>query len=101
MALLAILPVHAIYAGFDLRESLVALTSILAVWFLTEVWSARGCEASGHGLIAAGLAGGAAVLARNTAMATPRSGRAPMRLCRAPPQELGPMIVWGARRRRD
>ena len=32
MAVLAVLPVHAIYAGFVLRESLVALTAILAVW---------------------------------------------------------------------
>ena len=38
MAVLAVLPVHAIYAGFVLRESLVGLTSILAVWSLTEVW---------------------------------------------------------------
>ena len=40
MAALALLPVHAIYAGFELRESLVALMSILAVWALTEVCSA-------------------------------------------------------------
>ena len=32
MAVLAVLPVHAIYAGFVLRESLVVLMSILAVW---------------------------------------------------------------------
>ena len=37
MAALAVLPVHAIYAGFVLRESLVAFVSILAVWTLTEV----------------------------------------------------------------
>ena len=37
MAVMAVLPVHAIYAGFVLRESLVALMSILAVWTLTEV----------------------------------------------------------------
>ena len=40
MAALAVLPVHAIYAGFVLRESLVAFVSILAVWTLTEVFSA-------------------------------------------------------------
>ena len=38
MAALAVLPVHAIYAGFILRESLVMLLSVLAVWTLTEVW---------------------------------------------------------------
>ena len=68
MALLAILPVQAIYAGFDLRESLVALTSILAVWWLTEVWAAKGSRIW-LWAIAAGIAGGSAVLARNTAMA--------------------------------
>jgi len=39
---LAILPVHAIYAGFELRESLVVLTSIIAVWGLVETWQAPG-----------------------------------------------------------
>ena len=47
MAALAILPVHAIYAGFVLRESLVALMSILAVWTLCEVFHAEP-ERAGH-----------------------------------------------------
>ena len=57
MAALAVLPVHAIYAGFVLRESLVALTSILAVWALTEVWHASriGRVDLGPGRSAAGL----------------------------------------------
>ena len=56
MAALAVLPVHAIYAGFVLRESLVALTSILAVWTLTEVWStAPGRKAIWGWALAAGL----------------------------------------------
>ena len=63
MAALAILPVHAIYAGFVLRESLVALMSILAVWTLSEVLHA---EPSGRAIwawaVAAGLCGGLAVL---------------------------------------
>ena len=63
MAALAILPVHAIYAGFVLRESLVALTSILAVWTLCEVFHA---EPSGRAIwawaAAAGVCGGLAVL---------------------------------------
>ena len=66
MALVAILPVHALYAGFALRESLVALTSIVAVWLLVETWQAAGAR----GMIcavAAGVAAGLAILARNTA----------------------------------
>ncbi len=65
---LAILPVHAIYAGFELRESLVVLTSIIAVWGLVETWQARGERALALALVA-GILGGLAVLARNTAMA--------------------------------
>ena len=53
--------------GFVLRESLVVLTSILAVWTLTEVWHARrGRRRPGPGPVA-GLCGGLAVMARNTA----------------------------------
>jgi len=93
MALLAILPVHAIYAGFDLRESLVALTSILAVWSLTETWASRGAKAWGWA-VAAGLAGGAAVLARNTAMALlAASGIYGLVAHR---RSIGPMLAWGA-----
>jgi 4-amino-4-deoxy-L-arabinose transferase-like glycosyltransferase len=68
MWLLAILPVHAIYAGFELRESLVVLTSILSVWGIVEMWRARGGQAIAWA-VAAGAAGGLAILARNTAMA--------------------------------
>lgn len=65
--LLAVLPVHAIYSGFELRESLVALSSMVAVWATVEMWHAR----YGQVLvvaIAAGALGGLAILARNTAM---------------------------------
>jgi 4-amino-4-deoxy-L-arabinose transferase-like glycosyltransferase len=92
LALLAILPVHAIYAGFDLRESLVALTSILAVWFLTEVWASQGASAWLWAIVA-GLAGGAAVLSRDTAMATlAAAGLYGLVVHR---RKLAPMIVWG------
>jgi len=64
----AILPVHAIYAGFELRESLVALTSIAAVWALVETWHASGGRALALAANA-GLIGGLAILARNTAIA--------------------------------
>ena len=71
MAVLAVLPVHAIYAGFVLRESLVVLTSILAVWTLTEVWQAesRRARRAWAWPALAGLCGGLAILARNTALA--------------------------------
>ncbi len=70
MAALAVLPVHAIYAGFVLRESLVALTSILAVWALTEVWSCPpGRKAIWGWAVGAGLLGGLAVMSRTTGLA--------------------------------
>lgn len=70
MAALAVLPVHAIYAGFILRESLVVLTSILAVWALAEVWQ-LGTDGPNAWVAAAiaGILSGLAILARNTAMA--------------------------------
>jgi hypothetical protein len=70
MATLAVLPVHAIYAGFVLRESLVVLTAILAVWTLTEVWQAETRTSMAWTLAAlAGLCAGLAILARTTALA--------------------------------
>ena len=51
MSLLAVLPVHLIYAGFGIRESLVALTSILAVWTLTIEVEGRGRPARRGGLV--------------------------------------------------
>jgi hypothetical protein len=70
MAVLAVLPVHAIYAGLVLRESLVALLSILAVWTLTEVCRALPDRRSVWGwAVAAGLCGGLTVLARTTGLA--------------------------------
>jgi hypothetical protein len=70
MAVLAVLPVHAIYAGLVLRESLVALLSILAVWTLTEVCRALPDRRSVWGwAVAAGFCGGLTVLARTTGLA--------------------------------
>jgi 4-amino-4-deoxy-L-arabinose transferase-like glycosyltransferase len=70
MAVLAILPVHVIYAGFILRESLVALLSILAIWMLTELFAA---EPRGRAIwlwaVTAGLCAGLAILARTTNLA--------------------------------
>ena len=69
MAVLAVIPVHAIYAGFILRENLVALLSILAIWMLSEVWHARALRLALAWSVAAGLCGGLAVLSRMTALA--------------------------------
>ncbi len=92
MALLAILPVHVIYAGLDLRESLVALTSILAVWFLTEVLAAKGAAAWSWAILA-GIAGGSAILARNTGIALVAA--AGLYGIVAHPRKVGPLAGCG------
>ncbi len=93
MAVLAVIPVHAIYAGFVLRESLVALTSILAVWTIVEVWNSTGRRASVLWTVAAGICGGLAILARNTGLAlVAASGlNALVRLRRRPLL----LVLWG------
>jgi hypothetical protein len=68
LALAAILPVHALYAGTVLRESLVGLTSLVAVAALVETWRGRGRGAWAWSLLA-GFGGGLAILARNTGLA--------------------------------
>jgi hypothetical protein len=94
MAVLAILPVHAIYAGFVLRESLVALTSILAVWTLTEVWQA-GTQDRRAGALAvlAGICGGLAILARTTAMALLAAAGLVFAVTRGR-RQFGPLVLW-------
>ena len=94
MGVLAVLPVHAIYASFVLRESLVVLTSILAVWMLTEIWHAE--PRSHHAwtwAALAGVCGGLAILSRTTALAllaaaglvfTIKHGR----------RQFGPLLLW-------
>jgi 4-amino-4-deoxy-L-arabinose transferase-like glycosyltransferase len=96
MAVLAVLPVHAIYAGFVLRESLVALTALLAAWTLTECWNApRRGPAVWVWAASAGLAGGLAILARNTCLAlvTAAALNAVFRLRRG---GLGALLLWAA-----
>jgi hypothetical protein len=94
MSLLAILPVHAIYAGFVLRESLVALTALLAIWTLSEIWSApdRSRRAWGWALLS-GLCCGLTILARNTGLALVAAAglHAVYRLGRSRP---GPLLLW-------
>jgi hypothetical protein len=94
MALLAVLPVHAIYAGFVLRESLVGLTALLAVWTLTEVWAApRGSRRVWAWALFAGLCSGLAMLARNTGMALVAAAglHAVYHLGRS---RKGPLLLW-------
>lgn len=93
MGLLAVLPVHALYAGFGLRESLVALTSIPAVWFLTEIWHSQGF-ARWAWAVAAGLFGGLAILSRNTALAL-MAAAGLYGLFVHGRRHLGPLLAWG------
>jgi hypothetical protein len=96
MAAMAVLPVHAIYAGFVLRESLVVLTCILAVWTLTEVWRAESDGPRAWALAAiAGLCGGLAILARTTALALVAAAGLYFLLARRPRQPIA-VLVWVA-----
>jgi hypothetical protein len=93
MAALAVLPVHAIYAGFILRESLVAVVSIVAVWMLTEVLHARRDRAAYAWAALAGATGGLAVLARTTGLAL----LAAAALCAVAThgkKRFGPLLLW-------
>lgn len=94
MALLAILPVHALYAGFELRESLVVLMMFLAVGAFCELLSQpRGVSRYGWAIVA-GLFMGLAILSRNTAMAT-TAACGVFGLIAGRGRNLGPLIVWG------
>ncbi|MDB5349552.1 MAG: hypothetical protein JWN86_799 [Planctomycetota bacterium] len=93
MAFLAILPVHAIYSGFELRESLVTLMSVLAVWTITEVWAADGKARYGWA-VASGLCTGLAILSRNTAMAL-AAAVGLYGLIAVGRKSLVPMMLWG------
>jgi len=96
MAVLAILPVHAIYAGFVLRESLVALMSILAVWTLIEVWCADSSRRSAWAwAVVAGLCGGLAVLSRTTGLAI-LAASGLFALVTHGRRRFGPLLLWGA-----
>jgi hypothetical protein len=96
MAVLAILPVHAIYAGFVLRESLVALTSVLAVWTLTEIFYADPRRrALWAWTVAAGVCAGLAALSRTTALAL-LAGAGLCAIVQHGRQRLGPLLLWGA-----
>jgi hypothetical protein len=96
MAVLAVLPVHAIYAGFVLRESLVALTSILAVWTLSEVLHADpGRRAIWAWALAAGVCAGLAVLSRTTALAL-LAAAGLFAIVVHGRKKFGPLLLWGA-----
>jgi hypothetical protein len=86
--------VHAIYAGFVLRESLVVLTSILVVWTLTEIWQAETKGAAAWALAAlGGLCAGLAILARTTALALVAAAGLYFGFRRARRQPVA-MLVW-------
>jgi 4-amino-4-deoxy-L-arabinose transferase-like glycosyltransferase len=94
-AALAVLPVHAIYAGFILRESLVALMSILAIWALTEVWRGETSNRSAWAwALIAGVLGGLAVLARTTAMAM-LAAAGIFGLIAHGRRRFGQLLLWG------
>jgi hypothetical protein len=96
MGVLAVLPVHAIYAGFVLRESLVVLTSILAIWTLTEVWHSEALSRRAWTWAAvAGLCGGLAILARTTSMALLAAAGLFFLITRGR-RQFGPMLLWAA-----
>jgi hypothetical protein len=95
MGVLAILPVHAIYAGFVLRESLVVLTSILAIWTLTEVWHSEPHSRRAWTWAAlAGLCGGLAILARTTSLALLAAAGLFFLVTRGR-RQFGPLLLWG------
>ncbi|MFO0909301.1 MAG: glycosyltransferase family 39 protein [Isosphaeraceae bacterium] len=94
MLLLAVFPVHAIYAGFALRESLVALTSILAVWGFLEVIQVRTQRVAWFLAVPAGVLGGLAILSRNTAMAL-LAGCVLYAMLGPGRRRAGPIFLWG------
>jgi len=93
MAVLGVMPVHTLYAGFEIRESLVTLTSLLATSMLVEVWFASGKTrylwAAGAGIFA-----GLAILSRNTAMALVAASGL-YGLVVYGKKHLAPMLLWG------
>jgi hypothetical protein len=94
MGLLAILPAHAIYAGYVLRESLVAATALLAIWPLSETWAAQaGSRRIWFWAFVSGLCGGLAILARNTGLALVAAAglHAVYHLGRS---RKGPLLLW-------
>jgi len=92
MAVLAVLPVHALYAGMELRESLVVLTMLLAVGSFVEM-----TEQSKQRMlwaISSGLFTGLAILSRNTAMAAAAAcGLYGLTAGRG--RSVGPTLLWG------
>lgn len=93
MAALAILPVHALYAGMALRESLVALISLLAAAGMVCVCLATGMR-GWLWAIPAGVAGGLSILARNTSMVLVAVlGLVGLRARGM--RRIGPLLLWG------
>ena len=93
MALLAVLPVHALYAGFALRESAVALVSLLAVWGFWEMQRATTKLGLGWAVLA-GLFAGLAILARNTSLVLVAC-MGVYALAAFRPRKYLALIIWG------
>jgi hypothetical protein len=93
MSLLAVLPVHALYAGFELREALVGLTTVLAVGSLVEVWGGSGRSRWAWAIVAGSL-GGSAILARHTTLAVLATAGL-YGLIAHGRRAWGPLVVWG------
>jgi 4-amino-4-deoxy-L-arabinose transferase-like glycosyltransferase len=94
MAVLAVLPVHAIYAGLVLRESLMALLSILTIWMLTEVCQDdRDARSAWAWAAAGGICGGLTMLARTTGLAL-LAGAGMFALVTARRRRIGPLLLW-------
>lgn len=94
LALGACLPVHAIYAAMELRESLVALTAVLSVWTLLESVRAKGLARPALAVLA-GVCAGLAILARNTSLAL-AFGLCASVLYRRRLSAASSLLVWGA-----
>jgi hypothetical protein len=92
MAVLAVLPVHALYAGMELRESLVVLTTLLAVGSFVEMTEKP--KAWIFWAIGSGIFTGLAILSRNTAMAA-AAGCGLYSVSNWRGRTIIPMLVWG------
>ena len=100
MAVLAVLPVHAIYAGFVLRESLVGADVDPGRLDADRgLGRAHGPSAPGPGPSLAGLCGGLAILARNTGAGPDGRGGPATRSVAHGRRRLGPAAALGRRRR--
>src|SRR5262249_39322450 len=93
LAVLAVLPVHAVYAALELRESCAALTTLLAVGCFSEMMGEH--KARFKWALASGLFTGLSILSRDTGWAIAAAcglyGLIPLWR-----RNLLAMAIWGA-----